>query len=163
MNPDLTRKVGVCCFWPLFMTPPKPSSQKFLLPFLKRVHILGHMDTNEIIDAFTALSQITRLDAFRLLVRHEPEGLPAGELARLLEVPHNTMSAHLGILSRSGLITSKRQGRSIIYRASLARMNDVLGFMVNDCCAGHPELCPPLQRPGRAKASCEKDEKDPVK
>ncbi|OKH88658.1 helix-turn-helix transcriptional regulator [Thalassospira sp. TSL5-1] len=112
------------------------------------------MDTNEIIDAFTALSQVTRLEAFRLLVRHEPEGLPAGELARLLEVPHNTMSAHLGVLSRSGLITSKRQGRSIIYRASLARMNDVVAFMVNDCCAGHPELCLPLQQPQAAKASC---------
>ncbi|WP_114090018.1 helix-turn-helix transcriptional regulator [Thalassospira profundimaris] len=112
------------------------------------------MDTNEIIDTFTALSQITRLKAFRLLVRHEPDGLPAGELARLLDVPHNTMSAHLGVLSRSGLITSKRQGRSIIYRASLARMNDVVAFMVNDCCAGHPELCQPLQQPSAAKASC---------
>ncbi|AUG51594.1 ArsR/SmtB family transcription factor [Thalassospira marina] len=112
------------------------------------------MDTNEIIDAFTALSQITRLEAFRLLVRHEPEGLPAGELARLLDVPHNTMSAHLGVLSRSGLITSKRQGRSIIYRASLTRMNDMLGFMVNDCCAGHPELCQPIALTGVAPASC---------
>jgi len=115
------------------------------------------MDTNEIIEAFTALSQITRLDAFRLLVRNEPAGLAAGELARLLDVPHNTMSSHLGVLSRSGLVKSKRQGRSIIYRASLSRMNDMLGFMVNDCCAGHPELCQPLLQELSPAPSCKTD------
>jgi DNA-binding transcriptional ArsR family regulator len=116
---------------------------KTSLPSRQYVYNVGHMDTNEIIAVFAALSQITRLEVFRLLVRNEPGGLPAGELARLLDVPHNTMSSHLGVLSRSGLIRSQRRGRSIIYRASIARMNDLLGFMVNDCCAGHPELCHP--------------------
>ncbi|RKQ97268.1 DNA-binding transcriptional ArsR family regulator [Kushneria sinocarnis] len=102
------------------------------------------MDTSDTLAAFAALSQATRLDTFRLLVRHEPEGLSAGEIARQLDVPHNTMSAHLGVLARAGLVVSRRQSRSIIYRASLERMRDTIGFLVRDCCAGHPELCQPL-------------------
>lgn len=96
------------------------------------------------LEAFTALSQATRLETFRLLVRHEPDGLPAGEIARLMDVPHNTLSTHLGVLSRAGLVASRRQSRSVIYRASLDHMRDTLGFLVRDCCAGRPELCEPL-------------------
>src|SRR3546814_1566734 len=59
----------------------------------------------------------TRLETFRLLVRHEPEGLAAGDIARSLDVPQNTMSAHLAILARAGLVRSERHSRSIIYRA----------------------------------------------
>lgn len=98
------------------------------------------------VDTFAALSQATRLETFRLLVRHEPDGLPAGEIARLLEVPHNTLSTHLGVLSRAGLVVSRRHSRSVIYRASLTRMQETLSFLVHDCCAGHPELCEPLLR-----------------
>lgn len=96
------------------------------------------------LEAFTALSQATRLETFRLLVRHEPDGLPAGEIARLMEVPHNTMSTHLGVLSRAGLVVSRRHSRSVIYRASLDHMRETLSFLVRDCCAGSPELCEPL-------------------
>ena len=106
--------------------------------------MFGHMDNTAAIDIFSALAQSTRLDAFRLLVQHEPEGLAAGELSRLLNVPHNTLSAHLGVLSRAGLVVSQRQSRSIIYRASLDQMQATLAFLVRDCCAGHPELCAPL-------------------
>nr|WP_236995644.1 metalloregulator ArsR/SmtB family transcription factor [Halomonas populi] len=95
-------------------------------------------------DSFAALSQETRLEAFRLLIRHEPEGLPAGEIARQLAVPHNTMSAHLSVLARAGWLVSRRQGRSIIYRASLGHMQQMLNFLVRDCCAGHPEVCKPF-------------------
>ena len=77
------------------------------------------MDATKAIDALSALSQITRLETFRLLVKHEPAGLPAGEVARLLGVPQNTMSAHLAVLTRAGLTMSDRHGRSIIYRANL--------------------------------------------
>lgn len=94
--------------------------------------------------SFAALSQETRLEAFRLLVRHEPDGLAAGEVARQLSVPHNTMSAHLAVLLRAGWVSSRRQSRSIIYRANLAHMNDTVQFLVRDCCAGHPEVCDPL-------------------
>ncbi len=70
------------------------------------------MDINTAIAALGALAQTTRLETFRLLVRHEPEGIPAGELARLIDVPQNTMSAHLATLSRAGLVTSERQSES---------------------------------------------------
>lgn len=102
------------------------------------------MDINDAIASFAALSQETRLEAFRLLVRHEPEGLPAGEIARQLGVPHNTMSAHLSVLARAGWVLSQRQSRSIIYRASLEHMKETIQFLVRDCCAGHPEVCKPL-------------------
>lgn len=102
------------------------------------------MDTEQTIEAFAALAQPTRLDAFRLLVTHEPAGLPAGDVARVLEVPHNTMSTHLSILARAGLIRSERKGRSIIYRAELERVRDVVTFLLKDCCAGSPEVCAPL-------------------
>lgn len=93
---------------------------------------------------FGALSQETRLEAFRLLVRHEPEGLPAGEIARQLGVPHNTMSAHLSVLARAEIVVFQRKSRSIIYRANLNHIQETIRFLVNDCCAGHPEVCEPL-------------------
>ena len=91
-----------------------------------------------------ALAQPTRLDTFRLLVSHEPEGVPAGELARLIEVPQNTMSAHLAVLVRAGLIRGERHSRSIIYRANLERFREIMLFLVKDCCGGRAELCAPL-------------------
>lgn len=103
------------------------------------------MDNKSAIDCFAALAQETRLAAFRLLVRHEPSGLPAGDIARRLDVPHNTMSAHLAVLTRAGLAKATRQSRSIIYRADLAHVQDTVRFLVRDCCAGHPEVCAPLQ------------------
>ena len=102
------------------------------------------MDNIETVNAFAALAQSTRLDAFRLLVVHEPDGLAAGEVARLLGVPHNTMSTHLATLQRANLITAERQSRSIIYRASLDSLREVVLFLLKDCCAGHPGLCAPL-------------------
>jgi arsenate reductase len=108
------------------------------------IDILGYMESLSAIEAFAALSQPTRLDAFRLLTRHEPHGLPAGEVARLLGVPQNTMSSHLAILSRAELIDAERHGRSIIYRADLERVRELASFLVTDCCGGRPELCNPL-------------------
>lgn len=102
------------------------------------------MESEQAILAFAALAQTTRLDVFRLLMEHEPGGLPAGEIARHLAVPHNTMSTHLAILSRAGLVDAARQSRSIIYRARLDAVRDLTGFLVKDCCGGHPEICAPL-------------------
>jgi ArsR family transcriptional regulator len=102
------------------------------------------MDNSDAITALAALAQTTRLDTFRLLVKHEPDGVPAGELARLIDVPQNTMSAHLAALARAGLVTGERQSRSIIYRASLDRLRELTLFLVKDCCGGDPELCAPL-------------------
>ena len=102
------------------------------------------MNQEQIVLAFAALSQPTRLDVFRLLIRREPDGLAAGEVARRLAVPHNTMSSHLGILSRAGLIASERRSRSIIYRAQLDAVRAIARYLIMDCCGGRPELCAPL-------------------
>ncbi|WP_073068597.1 ArsR/SmtB family transcription factor [Paracoccus solventivorans] len=102
------------------------------------------MESSHAIAALSALAQPTRLECFRLLVRHEPEGLSAGELARALDVPANTLSAHLTILSHAGLVAGERDGRSIIYRANLERMRALTLFLLKDCCGGRAELCAPL-------------------
>lgn len=91
-----------------------------------------------------ALAQPTRFDTFKLLVNREPEGVPAGELARLIDVPQNTMSAHLSVLTRAGLIVGERQSRSIIYRADLTGFRSVIAFLLIDCCGGRADLCQPL-------------------
>ncbi|BCB20190.1 helix-turn-helix domain-containing protein [Bosea sp. ANAM02] len=102
------------------------------------------MENEPIILALAALAQSTRLDVFRLLVSAEPEGLPAGEVARRLDVPHNTMSSHLSILSRAGLVRSERISRSIVYRADLDALRSTIAFLLKDCCGGRPEICGPL-------------------
>jgi DNA-binding transcriptional ArsR family regulator len=102
------------------------------------------MESQNVILALAALAQSTRLDVFRLLVNHEPEGLAAGDIAQDLAVPQNTMSSHLSILSRAGLVSARRFGRSIVYRADLSRLQAVLLFMLRDCCDGRPEICAPL-------------------
>jgi ArsR family transcriptional regulator, arsenate/arsenite/antimonite-responsive transcriptional repressor len=102
------------------------------------------MESEEAILALAALAQSTRLDVFRLLVKREPNGMAAGDIAKALAVPQNTMSAHLAILSRAGLVAGERASRSIIYRADLTRFQAVVLFMLRDCCDGRPEICAPL-------------------
>jgi len=93
------------------------------------------MDIKEAIIIFDALSQETRLSAFRLLVKAGPEGLPAGALSEGLGTPHNTMSFHLNHLSNAGIVTSRKKGRSVIYSANFEVVRDMIGFMVKDCCS----------------------------
>jgi DNA-binding transcriptional ArsR family regulator len=102
------------------------------------------MKSMDAIGALAALAQESRMEAFRLLVRNEPDGLPAGEVARQLDIPQNTMSAHLGILARAGLVRAERHSRSIIYRAELDTLRAMMLFLVKDCCEGRAELCHPL-------------------
>jgi ArsR family transcriptional regulator, arsenate/arsenite/antimonite-responsive transcriptional repressor len=111
------------------------------------------MESENAILALAALAQSTRLDVFRLLVKHEPDGLAAGDIARALAVPQNTMSSHLAILARAGLVKSERQSRSIIYRANLLTFQDLTSFMVEDCCGGRADLCAPAAacKPARGK------------
>ena len=102
------------------------------------------MKTGDAIEAFAALAQGTRLDVFRLLVKHEPSGLAAGEIAQRLDVPHNTMSSHLAILARAGLVSSRRESRSIIYRAELVSFQKLALFLLEDCCGGDQLVCAPV-------------------
>jgi ArsR family transcriptional regulator, arsenate/arsenite/antimonite-responsive transcriptional repressor len=99
------------------------------------------MTSPHALSALAALGQPTRLAIFRLLMRCEPEGLPAGSIAETIGCPHNTLSTHLGILVRAGLVRGMRNGRSINYRADVDGMRALVGFLVTDCCEGHPELC----------------------
>ena len=103
-----------------------------------------HMDINSAVSALSALSQPTRLETFRLLVRAGAEGMPAGEIARVLEVPHNTMSSHLSILVNAGLVTSRREGRSVIYGVEFEGTRSLLGYLMEDCCQGRPDVCRPV-------------------
>ena len=102
------------------------------------------METEVSILALAALAQSTRLEAFRLLVRHEPDGLPAGDISNHLVIPANTLSSHLAVLARAGLVTSERRSRSIIYRADLERLRTLVLFLLKDCCGGRADICAPL-------------------
>src|SRR5581483_3224953 len=103
------------------------------------------------ISALAALAQSTRLAIFKLLIKHEPVGITAGVIAETIGAPHNTLSTHLAILVRAGLLRATRDGRTIVYRSDVTRMQSLLQFLVNDCCDGHPELCNIL---AGAQSSC---------
>lgn len=102
------------------------------------------MEISAAVQAFGALAQDSRLKVFRLLVRSGPKGLAAGDIARELQVPPNTMSAHLAVLSRARLIASRKEGRSVIYAVDLEGTRELLSFLLEDCCRGKPQLCAPL-------------------
>ena len=93
------------------------------------------------LSALAALGQSTRLRIFQLLMRAEPSGRQAGAIAEEIGCPHNTLSTHLAILARAGLVRGTRDGRAINYRADADGMRGLLSYLVNDCCSGHPELC----------------------
>jgi DNA-binding transcriptional ArsR family regulator len=96
------------------------------------------------VQALSALGQESRLRVFRLLVKRGPEGMPAGDIAEQLKVPANTMSSHLAVLSRAGLVASRKQGRSVIYAIDVIGTRKLLAFLVQDCCQGAPKICQPL-------------------
>ncbi len=121
------------------------------------------MESEDAVLAFAALAQPTRLEAFRRLVTHEPEGLAAGDLARELNVPQNTLSAHLSVLSRAGLVSSERHSRSIVYRANLDAFRDVALFMLRDCCGGRPEVCDPVVQSLQSCCSPKRKERSRVR
>ena len=95
------------------------------------------------IGALGALAQGTRLNIFRLLVQKGPEGMPAGEIGARLGQPSPTMSFHLNQLRFAGLVSSRRESRSIIYSANFKAMTELIGYLTENCCGGRPELCAP--------------------
>jgi ArsR family transcriptional regulator, arsenate/arsenite/antimonite-responsive transcriptional repressor len=104
------------------------------------------MEVSHAVSALSALAQESRLNIFRLLVQCGPEGMAAGDIARRLELPHNTLSFHIAILSRAQLLASRKDGRSIIYSVDLEGTRKLLSFLVEDCCDGKPEICGPLMK-----------------
>ena len=96
------------------------------------------------IESLSALAHPGRLKVFRLLVSAGPTGVAAGEIARRLGTPPNTLSANLALLAQAGLAQSRREGRSIIYSARFDRMGELMAFLAEDCCGGAPEVCAPV-------------------
>ena len=96
------------------------------------------MDTPQVLAVLTGLSQESRLATFRLLVQAGPEGLAAGKISELLDIPASSLSFHLKELSHAQLVESRQEGRFVFYTANIATMNGVIGFLTENCCGGNP-------------------------
>ena len=116
------------------------------------------MKQSEVIAALSALAQENRLDIFRCLVEQGSSGLPAGLIAERLQMPSATLSFHLKTLKQAGLLRCRRESRSLIYSVDFSRMRALVGYLSEDCCQGHPEVCGiavDIAEPGtRVKAVC---------
>ena len=112
------------------------------------------MNTRNAVASLSALAHEGRLSIFRLLVQAGEGGVPAGEIARRLDVPPSSLSANLNVLSHAGLIASQRQGRSSIYKANYGAMSDVIGFLVEDCCGGDTAICGAVEAIASRAACC---------
>src|ERR1700742_1282162 len=103
------------------------------------------MESKDAVTALSALAQDNRLDVFRLLVQAGPAGMPAGAVAEALDLAPNTLTFHFDRLRVAGLVTVRREGRSMIYAARFEMMNALLGFLTENCCQGAPEKCAPAK------------------
>ena len=112
------------------------------------------MEIHTAANGLSALAHEGRLAIFRLLVTAGPEGVAAGDIARHVASPPSTTTANLNVLSEAGLITSRREGRSILYAAHYDQMSSLLGFLMQDCCGGRPEICAPLAALTSVAACC---------
>ncbi|KFD30087.1 ArsR/SmtB family transcription factor [Sphingobium yanoikuyae] len=102
------------------------------------------MDTDDALSILSALGHPTRLDAFRLLIRHEPDGLSTGELVDASGLTQSTFSTHLAVMVKAGLVLSEKRGRQHIQRANLDALRGLMIYLAKDCCQGRAELCEPL-------------------
>lgn len=124
-------------------------------------HYIGTMERTQVLAALAALAQDSRLDVFRLLVEAGPEGLPAGRIAERLALPSATLSFHLNQLRQAGLVTFRREGRSLIYAAAYAAMNGVIDYLTENCCRGDLDCradCMPVA-PAKADAKAKSKSK----
>lgn len=102
------------------------------------------MEQDSAIAALAALAHPARLNAFRLLVRHEPDGLPTGALVEASGLTQSTFSTHLAVLAKAELVIGERRGRQQIQRANIDTLRTLMTFLAKDCCQGRAELCKPL-------------------
>jgi ArsR family transcriptional regulator len=102
------------------------------------------MLSDEALSILAALAHPTRLEAFRLLVRHEPDGLSTGDLVGASGLSQSTFSTHLAVLAKAGLVLSEKRGRHHIQRANIDALKGLMIFLAKDCCQGRAELCEPL-------------------
>lgn len=108
------------------------------------------MENSEAVAALGALAQESRLEVFRLLVRTGADGMPAGDIGERLNIPPATLSFHLAQLRHAGLVTMKRDGRSLIYSADYDGMDDLMSFLTEKCCAGAVQRVIPVCDPASA-------------
>jgi DNA-binding transcriptional ArsR family regulator len=110
------------------------------------------MEKSNAVAALAALAQDNRLDVYRLLVQAGPDGLPAGQVAAKLGLAPNTLTFHFDRLRAAGLVTVRRDGRSMIYAAQYDTMNGLLGYLTDNCCKGAPDTCAPAAcKPARSR------------
>jgi ArsR family transcriptional regulator, arsenate/arsenite/antimonite-responsive transcriptional repressor len=102
------------------------------------------MKDNDAIEALSALAHATRLKVFKLLVQAGAHGVPAGDIARQIGVPVTTMSTHLGILGRAGMIAPRRESRTVFYALDVCGTRALFAYLLADCCLGRPDLCQPV-------------------
>jgi ArsR family transcriptional regulator, arsenate/arsenite/antimonite-responsive transcriptional repressor len=137
-----------------WLSQPTGSRQSNVLTRREQFYIRGNMETSHAVAALAALAQENRLDVFRLLVQAGPEGLPAGRVASELDLAPNTLTFHFDRLRAAGLVTVRRDGRSMIYAARFETMNGLLGYLTENCCQGAPETCAsplPICKPSRSR------------
>lgn len=116
-------------------------SRRPSLFFARRFYNIRNMETDAAVAALAALAQETRLEVFRLLVQAGPEGVPAGRIGEILEVPPATLSFHLKELSHAGLVSARQEGRFVFYAANFERMAALMTFLTQNCCQGMPHEC----------------------
>jgi ArsR family transcriptional regulator, arsenate/arsenite/antimonite-responsive transcriptional repressor len=110
------------------------------------------MEKTDAVAALAALAQDNRLDVFRLLIRAGPDGMPAGAIAEALDLPPNTLTFHFDRLRMAGLVTVRREGRSMIYTARFETMNSLIGFLTENCCGGVPCAPAAASKPVRKRS-----------
>jgi DNA-binding transcriptional ArsR family regulator len=110
------------------------------------------MKAKSIVTALGALGQDTRLEVFRLLVQRGPDGVPAGAIAEGLGVPPSSLTFHLQQLTHAGLITQRRLSRQLFYAANFETMNEIVGYLTENCCGGNAALCAPACKPAKMQA-----------
>jgi DNA-binding transcriptional ArsR family regulator len=102
------------------------------------------VNDNEALAALAALAHPTRLQTYKALVAHEPNGLTTGQLVERAAISQSTFSTHLAVLAKAGLVTTERRGRNFVQRADIAALRALMLFLAKDCCQGRAELCEPL-------------------
>ena len=117
------------------------------------------MKKRHVVAALAALAQDNRLDVFRLLVEAGPEGMPAGAVAAALKLAPNTLTFHFDRLREAGLVTVRRDGRSMIYAAQFDTMNSLLGYLTENCCQGRADQCAPVECTTPASSTIRRKEK----
>jgi DNA-binding transcriptional ArsR family regulator len=114
------------------------------------------MNSKTAVETLAAIAQESRLAIFRLLVKRGPEGFAAGQIAERLDIPSPTLSFHLKALDHAGLVLARREGRFLYYSANFERMNDLVGYLTENCCGlattGCAPTCPPVAS-GKSKKS----------